>query len=352
MAMFGKDSWLDTPNLAMADVEAENTTVNAALAMVCQVRPLGNIDTFANGATCKQTEYRASYESWYTPQRRFSFLVRDMFKSFRTRKLARATLNTATFYANKALLSRMNTGAVSYMQDFKSASEESDERMAVHVLSVAAIAPVSVLVALQVVCIFVLLAYIYSSRVWILTLYSLAMARVGAQLSALDVFLIPRETRTPAEPTSREAAGPGRRPGRVDPPDGRARRRDGGDAAALCAAGRGADHAGGAESATARRCGPAAGHRRAVPPSAANSPLASEHTAPLEGVEDGATSGRGNVSGLAVSHVTSSESSDSHRAVLAGVTSPAAVAVGGLGLITRRMWRQADKPLPARPTEQ
>lgn len=356
MAMFGNDSWLDTLNLAMADVEAENTTVNAALAMVCQVRPLGNIDTFANGATCEETEYRASYESWYTPRRRLSFLVRDMFKSFRTRKLARATLNTATFYANKALLSRMNTGSGSYIQDSKSASEESDERMAVPVLSMAAIATVSVLVALQVVCILVLLAYIYSSRVWTLTLDSLAMARVGAQLSALDVFLAPRETGTlgTARLNPRSAK-------QLDQVDGLVGSTTLTGELDVEMAAMPPPYAPRGEEPSTRE------ERRVLQPGAAGplrdtdaqyhpvpsySPLAGEHTAPLDRVEAGATSGRRDVSGLAVSHATSSESSDSHRAVLAGMTSPAAVAVGGRGPIARRMWRQANKPLPARPTEQ
>lgn len=178
LAMFGNDSWFDTLNLVIADLESANITKNGSLAMLCQMRPLGNIDVFRRDSTgaCTNPSYYTTLFDWYTPQRLYSWIARDFFRAFSTHKLGRATLNTATFYANNALLNSMNNDGT---RDYKRASDESDERMVVPVLSVAAIATISILIALQVVCIVILLAYIYSSRVWTLTLDALAMARVA-----------------------------------------------------------------------------------------------------------------------------------------------------------------------------
>ncbi|KAL2279861.1 hypothetical protein FJTKL_13211 [Diaporthe vaccinii] len=284
MAMFGNDSWLDTLNLALADSESANTTANGALAMLCQMRPLGNIDVFGTDTI-----------------------------------------------------------------------EESGERMVVPVLNVAVITTVSILVALQVVCIVTLLAYIYSSRVWTLTLDAMAMARVGAQLSALDVFLVPRETGTLGT-------------ARLDPRA--AKQLDQIDGLVGSTALTGHHHD--IEMATMpppyapRGEEPSTRDERSVPqpgaaapagrdtaaqdqPVPAYSPPADEHATRAAGGESGATGGRDDANDMAISHAASSKS---QGAVLPAVTSLEAVAVGDRGLITRRMWRGANKPLPARPAEQ
>lgn len=358
MAMFGNDSWFDTLNLVLADLETANTTANGVLPMLCQMRPLGNIDIFARDTmgTCEDATYGRNLDRWYTPSTIFAWLVRDFFRSFYTQKLARATLNTATFYANNALLTTMNDHSDWRIQDYKRASNGSDERMVVPVLGVASIATVSILVALQVVCIVILLAYIYSSRVWTLTLDALAMARVGAQLSALDVFLVPRETGTLGtarlNPRAKKqldqidglvgstaltghhhdiemATMPPPYAPRGEEPSTREERR--------------VPQPGGAAAAAARDT---VGQDHPVP---AYSPPADEHTTRAAGGESGAAGERDDANDMAISHAASSES---QGAVLPAMMSLEAVAVGGRGLITRRMWRQADKPLPARPTEQ
>lgn len=355
MAMFGNDSFLHTLNNVMADSEPVNTTSNSVLTMLCGMRPLGNIDIFSRDTTgsCTGPRYGLKGVDWYTPSERFSWLVRDFFRSFYTHKLARATLNTATFYANSALLTQMNEGSASRTQDYKRASAESDERMVVPVLSLAAIVTISILIALQVVCVVILVAYIYSSRVWTLTLDALAMARVGAQLSALDVFLVPRETGTLGTARLNPRAAkqldqidglvgstaltghhdiematmpPPYAPRGEEPSDRDERRMPQPGAAAAARDTAATDH-----------------------PVPAYSPPADEHTTRAVGGEAGTAGGRDDANDMAISHAASSES---QGAVLPAVTSLEAIAVGGRGLITRRMWREADKPLPARPAEQ
>ncbi|KKY29524.1 hypothetical protein UCDDA912_g10553 [Diaporthe ampelina] len=193
MAMFGNDSWLDTLNVVMTDSQAANETIAAALTMLCQTCPLGNIATFSGSRLCGYADSMFRYG--HTPARIYTAFVWDVFQAFRTKRLARATLNTATFSANNALLSQMLQGSSYATRDCTYTSKASDERMTVPVLSVPAIVAASVF-SLQVVCILALLAYVYSSRAWTKTLDALAMARVGAQLSAPDVFLVPRETGT------------------------------------------------------------------------------------------------------------------------------------------------------------
>lgn len=358
MAMFGNDSWLDTLNLALADSESANTTVNGALAMLCQMRPLGNIDVFGTdtiGTCTGPATYVSNLAPWYTPSEIFSWLVRDFFRSFYTRKLARATLNTATFYANNALLTTMNDHGDLHTQDYKRASEESGERMVVPVLGVPAIATISILVALQVVCIVILLAYIYSSRVWTETLDAMAMARVGAQLSALEVFLVPRETGTLGTALLNPRAAK-----QLDQIDGLV------GSTALTGHHHDIEMAtmpppyaprGEEPSTREERRVPQSGGAAGTPardtvaqdhPVPAYSPPADEHATRTAGGESGAAGGRDDSNDMAISHAASSES---QGAVLPAVTSLEAVAVGGRGLITRRMWRGADKPLPARPAE-
>ncbi|KAG6357093.1 hypothetical protein INS49_014970 [Diaporthe citri] len=337
MAMFGNDSWLDTFNLVTADLEPRQR----------------NNEWWTLPVRVQGPHTGTTLEDWYTPSRLFSWLARDFFRSFSTRKLARATLNTATFYANNALLTRMKDRGDWRAQDYKRTTEESDELMVVPVLSTAAIVTVSILIALQVVCIVILLVYIYSRRVWTLTLDALAMARVGAQLSALDVFLVPRETGTLGTARLNPRAVK-----QLDQVDGLV------GATALTGhhdielatmpppyAPRGEEpstreerrvHQPGAASAARD----AAAHDHPVP---SYSPPADEHTVRAAGGEAGIAGGRDDAHEMAISHAASSES---RGAVLPAVISLEAIAVGGRGLITRRMWRAADKPLPARPAEQ
>lgn len=352
MAMFGDDSWLDTLNIFMADSQAANETMAAALTMLCSARPFGHIDTFSGSILCSYPEWYYSYG--YTPERIFSTLVRDFFHAFDTKKMARATLNTATFYANNALLSEMLEGTSYYKRDHKYTSESSDERMTVPVLSVAAIATVSVFIGLQVICILVLLAYIYSSHVWTKTLDAMAMARVGAQLSALDVFLVPRETGTLGQARlSRRAAK------QLDQIDGLV------GSTVLAAqhhdvematmpppyAPRGEEPSTREERRVSQQPGPATARNTTTPdhPAPSYSPPADEHTTRTADGEAGASSRHGDASDMEISHAASSES---QGAVLPAEMSLEAVAVGGRGPITRRMWRKADKPLPAPPAQE
>lgn len=353
LAMFGNDSWFDTLNLVVADIEVANITNGTALALLCQMMPLGNIDTFGRDAYCDEARYRDEFPYYYTSSEIFSSLVRSFFQSFRTRKLARATLNTATFYANNAILSGMNDSPNWESQDTKRMSEESDEWMAVPVLSVPAIATISIFIALQVACIVILLVYIYSSRVWTLTLDSLAIARVGAQLSALDVFLIPRETGTlgTAQLNSRAAK-------QLDQIDGLVGSTSLTGHHDIEMATMPPPYAPRGEEPSSRdeRRLPQPGAAAAARETAAQdhtvpaySPPADEHTAQTASGEAGTTGERHDANEMAISNAASSAS---RGPVLPAVTSLEAIAVGGRGLITRRMWRQADKPLPEPPAEQ
>lgn len=350
LAMFGNDSWFDTLNLVLADIEVANITNGTALAILCQMLPLGNIDTFGRDAYCDEARYRDEFPYYYRSSEIFSSLVRSFFQSFRTRRLARATLNTATFYANNATLSGMNDSPNWESLDTKRVSEESDERMVVPVLSVAAIATISIFVALQVACIVILLVYIYNSRVWTLTLDSLAIARVGAQLSALDVFLIPRETGTlgTAHLNRRATKQLDQIDGLVGSTSLTGQHND------IEMATMPPPYAPRGEEPSTRdeRRLPQPGAAAAARDTAARdhnvpaySPPADEHTAQA----DETTGERDGANEIATSHAASSEA---RHLVPPAVTSLEAIAVGGRGLITRRMWRQADKPLPEPPAEQ
>lgn len=359
MAMFGEESWFDILKAAMADVEDSNLTIAAAITMLCSMRPLGNVDDFNENLACESYQYPSTY-SFSTPTQLFSYFVRGMLRQFQTGKRARATLNTATFYANNALMAALNEVSRFSSMDYKSGTEESDESMYVPVLSLAAIITVSILIGLQVVGIVILLDYVYSSMVWTWTLDAVAVARIGAQLSALDVFLVPRETGTlgPAWLTRRAAkqleqidglvgstSVTGQMTGQDDiematmpppyaprgeEPSTREERRltQTGAAAAAAAAAR--------DTAASDHLAPA------------YTPSAEDHTmrAPSGDAEVGGGGGRS--SEMAVSHAPSSES---QGAVLPPVPSIEALSVGGRGLIPRWGWRKADKPLPPPPAE-
>lgn len=358
MAMFGNNSWLDTLNLASADLEAGNTTMMSALTLICQMQPLGNIDVFGREDTCAGARLRDPYPDLerypdeYRPAEVFSGAIRDFFQSFNDRRLARAALNTATFYANNALLSAMNRYVDRDIPEAKYSFEEGVDRMAVPVLSVAAIATVSILIALQVVCIIILLVYIYSSSVWTLTLDALAMARVGAQLSALDVFLVPRETGTLGAARVHPRAAK-----QLDQIDGLV------GSTALTGhpdvematmpppyAPRGEEPSTREERRMPQPTAEAARDRGAQDhPVPSYSPPADEQTTRAAGAAAGNAGSRDDANEMTISHAASSES---QGPVLPAVTSLEAIAVGGRGLIPRRKWRQAEKTLPAPPAEQ
>lgn len=357
LAMFGNGSWLHTLNLVYPGVKADNTTLVGALTGVCQMLPLGNIDVFGRGEHCEEIEYVGRNPGWHSPPQVFSALTRDFFQSFYTPKLARATLNTATFYANQALLSQM-AGPVGFdSRDYKRGTETRSEMMTVPVLSVPAIAIVSILIAMQVVCIIIILAYIYSSRVWTRTLDALAMARVGAQLSALDAFLVPRETGTlgTARLSPRAAKQLEQTDGLVGSTALTGHHHDVEMATVPPPYAPRGEEPSTREEQSVPRPGPAAAARDTAPqqdhpPVPSYSPPAGEHTTrAADGPVDSAAAGRGDASDMDISHAAPGES---QGAVLPAVTSIDAVAVGGRGLITKRMWRQADKPLPAPPAEQ
>lgn len=356
LAMFGNGSWLDTLNLVYPGVVADNTTIAGALAGLCQMLPLGNIDVFGRHEYCETIESVGRNPGWYSPSIVLSSLTRDFFWSFYTPKLARATLNTATFYANQALLSQMAGRAGSDSREYKRGTEQTSQLMTVPVLSVPAIAIVSILIAMQVVCIVILLAYIYSSRVWTRTLDALAVARVGAQLSALDVFLVPRETGTLG--TARLSPRAAKQLDQVDGLVGSTALTGHRDVEMATVpppyAPRGEEPSTREEQSVPRPGAAAAARDTAPqqdhPPVPSYSPPADGHTTrAADGAVDSAGGGRGEASDMDISHAAPGESQGT---VLPAVTSVDAVAVGGRGLITRRMWRQADKPLSAPPAEQ
>lgn len=355
MAMFGQDSWFDMLKVAMADVEDSNLTAAAAITILCSMRPLGDAAGFSDNHACEYSGY-PSTSSYYTPAELFSDFVRDMLKQFHAIRRARATLDTATFYANNALLSELNQ--YYRAKEYKYRTEESDERMYVPVLSLAAIVTVSILIGLQVVGIAILLVYVYSSRVWTKTLDALAVARIGAQLSALDVFLVPRETGT---------LGPVRLPARA------AEQLDQIDGLVGSTSLTGHMTTGHQDIEMATMPPPYAPRgeepstseeRRLLQPGAtaveARDTAASDHLAPAytPSAEDSTTrapsgeaevaGGRGGSSERAISNAPLSES---QGAVLLPVPSIEALAVGGRGLIPQRRWKKAGKPLPPPPAE-
>lgn len=355
MAMFGNDSWFDMLKEVMADVEDSNLTSSAAMTILCSMRPFGNIDVFNDNIACENTRYGGRrYYMYDTDSELFADFVRGMFGQFKTRKLARATLNTATFYANNALLSQLSSTSSFGTREYKYGTQEREERMRVPILSVAAIATVSILIALQVVGIVILLVYIYSSRVWTKTLDALAVARIGAQLSGLDVFMVARETGTlgPARLTRRAAleqleqvdglVGSTALTGHHDiematvPPPYAPRGEEPSTR----------DEQRMSQPAAAAVVGEVAASDRPTP---SYSPSTDEHTTRAPGGEAQAVAGRGDSNNMAIAHAASSES---QGAVLPPVTSIEALAVGGRGLIPRRRWKKADKPLPLRPADQ
>lgn len=352
MAMFGNESWADVLKGPMVEVEESNLTIAAAMTMLCSMRPLGDADVFNDNDACEITKYPSTLV-FYSDTYLFSSFIRGMLRQFKTRKLAGATLNTATFYANNAVLSALAQTYTGLTQEYKYGTIETDERMSVPVLSVAAIATVSILIALQVVGIVILLVYIYSSRVWTKTLDTLAVARIGAQISALDVFLVPRETGTLglARLTGRAAK-------QLEQTDGLV------GSTALTGhhdiematipppyAPRGEEPSTREEQRMPQPGVAAAGDTTASDhPAPSYSPPADEHTTRAPGGEAEAASGRGDSSDMAISQLHAA-SSESQGAVLPPVTSIEALAVGGRGLIPRRRWKEADKPLPPRPAE-
>ncbi|KAL1858258.1 hypothetical protein Daus18300_010004 [Diaporthe australafricana] len=345
MAMFGNDSWLGSLSLAF-DADTANETAAAALTMVCQMRPLGNRgDIFSLGAIdCDWSEYQSYFG--YSDRRSYLFgnAVREFFGAFNSPRLGRAMLNTATFFANNALLSQMSSGSAYNVNDYKYSTGETDEWMLVPVLSLGVIIAVSILILLQVVGVVLLLIYIYSSPVWTKTLDAMAMARVGAQLSALDAFLVPRETGTlgPAVLTRRASkqldnidamigsiASPG---GHHDvematlPPPYAPRGEE-----PVTREEQRAQH-GAASRATSAPENPAPSY----------SPPADEHTTRTGEEEAGAAVGRGDAVQPETSHAVPPERQD---APLPPLPAPSleALAVGGQGLITKRMWKEAGK---------
>lgn len=351
MAMFGNESWLDTLGLVMAEEDATNATAAAALVMLCGLQPLGNIDTFNYnyGVGCDWDTYQSATrysENSYL----YANSIRNFFTPFAQPRLARAFLNTATFYANDALLSQAM--AVSYVsRDLKYQQEENDDRMLVPVINLGSIIFVSIVLALQVVGIVLLLIYIYSSPVWTKTLDALAMARVGAQLSALDVFLVPRETGTlgPAR-LSKKAE---RQLRQIDGLIGSTAPRGEHDIEATTLpppyAPRGEEPSTRGEQ---RAQSGAAQRNTSAPENAAPaySPPADEHTTRTEGGETDVADERGGASETATAHAAASDSQD---AMNPPVTTIEAVAVGGQGFITKRMWKKGGKSeaVPSQPTQ-
>ncbi|KAG8159181.1 hypothetical protein KVR01_010842 [Diaporthe batatas] len=347
VAMFGNDSWLDMLKVAMEDVEDSNLTIAAAITILCSMRPLGDADGFNDNEACRDAVY-PSHTFYETPAVLFSTFVRDMLKQFQTGRRARATLNTATFYANSALLTEL-TQRADDSPAYKYGIQESDEHLYVPVLSLAAIVTVSILVGVQVVGIVILLVYLYSSKVWTWTLDAIAVARIGSQLSGLDVFLVPCETGTlgPAWLTVDAAKQLEQTDGLVGSTclTGQIMGHDDIEMATMPPpyAPRGEEPSIREES---RLPGTAVAARNTVTSdhlAPEYTPPAEEHTTRAPSGEAEVAGGRGGFSEVAISRAPSSEPPG---AVFPTVPSIEALAVGGRGLIPRRGWKKADKPLP------
>jgi hypothetical protein len=354
MAMFGNDSWVHMLNQLMVDVEVSNVTLSAAMTILCSMQPLGHVDTFNNNNVCKYTNY-PSTSSLYSDSETFAGFIRGMLEPFENRQLARDTLNTATFYANTALLSAITDTGYSYVnKEYKYGTVETDEQMFVPLLSVAAIATVSTLLALQVLGIFILLVYIYSSRVWTRTLDALAVARIGAQLSALDVFLVPRETGTlgPARITRRAVKQLEQIEGLVGSTALTGQHDIEMAAMPPPYSPRGEEPSTREEQRIPQPGGPhAAGETAASDyPVPSYSPPPDEPTTRTPGDETRAVGRVETTNDMTISqsYVASAES---RGPALPPVTSIEALAVGGRGLVPRRRWYGAEKPLPPRPAE-
>lgn len=345
MAMFGNDSWLGSLSLAF-DEATTNETAAAALTMLCQMRPLGNRgDIFSPGATeCDWSGYQ-SYLG-YSDRRSYLFgtAVRDFFDAFDSPRLGRAMLNTATFFANNALLSQMNKGSAYSVNDYKYSTRETDEWMLVPVLSLGVIIAVSILIFLQVVGVVLLLVYIYSSPVWTKTLDAMAMARVGAQLSALDAFLVPRETGTlgPAMMTRRAS----KQLDNIDAMIGSIASPGGHDDVEMATlpppyAPRGEEPATRGEQ-SAQHGAAAAATPAPENPVPSYLPPADEHTTRTGDGDARAAGGRADAAEPETSHAVPPERQD---APLPPLPAPSlqALAVGGQGLITKRMWKESGK---------
>lgn len=196
-AMFGTDSWLATVgsflDLTGPDDNANLTAYAPFAHLLCQMRPLVNaggyftetIDDFCN----LNFDRLGRYE---TPAELFASHVRAFFYIFEFPEKARAVINTG-FFANSYILNAARDEANSHYSATRNLSnaiyryDGLQTRPVVPVVSTAALVVVSILVALQAAGVLLLLAYLYSARVWTRTLDAFAMVRIGAQLARLDM---------------------------------------------------------------------------------------------------------------------------------------------------------------------
>lgn len=188
-AMFGNDSWFaQISSLPEDGLGTQNQTWYTVLQLLCHTLPLSNAGDYFEGETtdfCTFADF--AYISNYSPSELLAAIVRHFFSFFDQPWTARAALNTGAFFANDYLLSAAlanaegrNTTNIVYRYD------GIETRPVIPVVSVPALIVVSLLIGLQVIAILLLLAYIYSTRVWTKTLDAFAMIRIGAQLARLD----------------------------------------------------------------------------------------------------------------------------------------------------------------------
>lgn len=187
-AMFGNDSWFAQIGAVLEeapDLGTQNQTWYTLLQLLCHTLPLRNAGDYFAGETtdfCTFTSY--AYMANYSPSELLAPIVRNFFSFFDQPWTARASLNTGAFFANDYLLSAAlanaegrNTTNILYRYD------GIETRPVIPVVSTPALIAVSVLIGLQVLAMLLLLAYVYSTRVWTKTLDALAMVRIGAQLA-------------------------------------------------------------------------------------------------------------------------------------------------------------------------
>ncbi|KAF3770749.1 hypothetical protein M406DRAFT_349375 [Cryphonectria parasitica EP155] len=194
-ALFGNGSWFNMLG-EMQSANLDNQTIANLVTLACEIMPLNNAAYFrGDSAGCSEIQ---SYLDWLADSpgglsQGIETLTYDFFSIFDSPWTARAALNTGAFFANSDLLSAaINDNNIYY--DYSNMSygvykyDGVQTPSTIPVVTLGALIAITTLIGLQVIAIALLLAYIYSTKVWTTTLNAFAMARIGAQLSRHAAF--------------------------------------------------------------------------------------------------------------------------------------------------------------------
>lgn len=210
-ALFGNDSWFSTIQQIL-NVAPNNQTELQFIVLLCQLMPLNQASYFDLGFTsiyCSDIGLQDVVDNGPVSEN-LAKLIRYFFYSFSSPRMARAIVNTGTFFANSDLLSQVLPQYPPYstnMSNMVLSYDAYETEPLIPVVSTHAFVAITVLIALQVLSIILLLLYIYSTPVWTKTLDAMALVSLGAQLSGLDIFHSAGHGGTPLGPSDVSPTG-------------------------------------------------------------------------------------------------------------------------------------------------